>query len=353
MKESEIHLNNPIILKGPWRITFDTNPDLCNINCIICEENSKYNRGKKSQNRLMDFKIIEKVIKNSLQYGLQEIIPSTMGEPLLYPEFEKLIILIKKNNLKMNLTTNGTFPILGAEKWANLILPIASDVKISINGASKKIAENIMEGIIFEKQLENIRKFINIRDDIKKSGINNPTITFQVTYMDKNLNELPDLLKIAIDMNVDRFKGHHLWVTHPELERESLRRNISEIKKWNIMANKLVNISNNYLRKDKTKIKLDNVFTIDNLINETKVPEDMICPFLGREAWIAWNGAFNVCCAPDQLRKTLGYFGNVNESDFMDLWNSNEYQNLVKNWGKYNICNECNMRKPMNEVRWC
>ncbi len=26
--------------EGPWRITFDTNPDNCNLKCIMCEEHS-------------------------------------------------------------------------------------------------------------------------------------------------------------------------------------------------------------------------------------------------------------------------------------------------------------------------
>src|SRR5207253_2951864 len=25
---------------GPWRITFDTNPDTCNLHCVMCEEHS-------------------------------------------------------------------------------------------------------------------------------------------------------------------------------------------------------------------------------------------------------------------------------------------------------------------------
>ena len=28
--------------QGPWRITFDTNPDDCNLHCIMCEDHSPY-----------------------------------------------------------------------------------------------------------------------------------------------------------------------------------------------------------------------------------------------------------------------------------------------------------------------
>ena len=340
-------------LNAPWRITFDTNPDQCNLNCIMCEENSKYKKTKRKLNRIMDFEIIEKVIKDTFKYGLKEIIPSTMGEPLLYSKFENILELIKKYNLRINLTTNGTFPRLGVEKWGKLILPYASDVKISINGASKKVNESIMEGLNFEKQIENIKKFVEERDLIRKEGKNYPTITFQATFFEKNLRELPELLKLAIDMNIDRFKGHHLWITHSELKNESLRRNQRSIKKWNKTVDMLKEIAENKKLKNGRSIQLDNVYYVRQSTSKETITNAFICPFLGREAWIAWDGRFNVCCAPNELRQTLGDYGNVNTINFLNLWNSQKYNDLVKNWGNYEICKKCNMRKPKKDIKWC
>ncbi len=297
----------------------------------------------------MDFRIIEEVIEDAVDFGLKEIIPSTMGEPLLYKKFNDLINLIKRYNLKLNLTTNGTFPRLGVKKWANIILPVATDVKISINGASKDINETVMEGINFENQVNNISEFLQVRDEVRKEGKNFPTVTFQATFMEKNLNEIADLLRTAIKLNVDRFKGHHLWVTHPELEEQSLKSNESTIKKWNRIVEKIILIAENVRLKDGSKIKLDNIYPISSNDKELLVPTNFLCPFLGREAWIAWDGTFNVCCAPDALRKSFGYFGNVKEEKFMDLWNSDKYRQLFENWGIYHVCKICNMRRPLNK----
>lgn len=340
-------------LKAPWRITFDTNPDQCNLHCIMCEEHSNYHVNKNKKIRVMDFKIIEDAVEDMVNYGLKEIIPSTMGEPLLYNCFIDVIDLIKRHNLKMNLTTNGTFPRLGVEEWGKLILPIATDVKISINGASKNIDESIMEGIDFNKQIINIKKFIHLRDDIRKKCINNPTITFQATFMEKNLKEMPDLLRMAINMSVDRFKGHHLWITHTELESESLRRNKSTMKKWNKVVKKMNYILENERLKNGKKIKLDNIYPIPSSDNIKTIPDNYVCPFLGREAWIAWDGTFNVCCAPDNLRRNLGYFGTVKEMGFMELWNSENYKQLIEHWGTYDVCKMCNMRRPINQIMRC
>lgn len=340
-------------LKAPWRITFDTNPDQCNAHCIMCEENSYYNLGKRKTSRIMDFKIIERVIENTLKHGLKEIIPSTMGEPLLYRKFINLIKLIKRHNLRINLTTNGTFPILGVEEWAKLILPIASDVKISINGALKETNESIMKGINFNKLVSNIRNFVQIRDKIRNEGINHPTITLQATFMKRNLKELPELLRMAIKMDVDRFKGHHLWITHPELKNESLRQDWESIKQWNQIVKELYRIAKNERLANNNKINLDNIYPILYISKNDKFAEKSSCPFLGREAWIAWDGTFNVCCAPDELRKTLGNFGNVKNKNFMELWDSLTNTNLLKNWGNYDVCRICNMRKPKQDIKVC
>lgn len=340
---------------GPWRITFDTNPDLCNLHCVMCEENSPYNKITKNfstEKRLMKITLIERVLADASSSGLKEIIPSTMGEPLLYPDFEKLLKLVRSYNLKLNLTTNGTFPRLGAKKWAERILPIASDVKISINGATRRTAETIMTGISFEAQLANITTWLKVRDQLRNSGANQPTITFQVTFMEQNLAELKDLLLLAIKLGVDRFKGHHLWITWPELEPVSLRRDSASISQWNTVVQDLHRIARENALPNGRKIILDNIHEL-SLNGNNAMPPHWICPFLGHEAWIAWDGTFNVCCAPDAQRRTLGDFGNVNEVNFMTLWQSPAYQHLIQKWGTYPVCAACNMRRPIDTLKVC
>ncbi|MFW9882391.1 MAG: SPASM domain-containing protein, partial [Candidatus Thorarchaeota archaeon] len=161
---------------------------------------------------------------------------------------------------------------------------------------------------------------------------------------------LPELLRMAIKMDIDRFKGHHLWITHPELKNESLRKNWYSIQKWNRIVEKLYGIAEKERLTNNKKIKLDNIYPIHYNAKNYKIPVNFVCPFLGREAWIAWDGTFNVCCAPDDLRRTLGNFGNVKDKKFMELWNSSTYTNLIKNWGNYYVCKICNMRKPKQDI---
>jgi len=222
-------------------------------------------------------------------------------------------------------------------------------MKISINGSTKITNESIMRGIVHEEILYNIRTILAMRNRIRKHDINRPSITFQVIYMRSNVQELPELLRLAIDLGIDRFKGHHLWVTWPEVESESLTKDRKSRKLWNQTVFQLKEIASTTHSPDGNNIKLDNLHLLE-LESDEKHPSGWMCPFLGKEAWIAWDGTFNVCCSPDDKRKTLGEFGNVLETDFMKLWESDKYETHKRIWGNHKVCMECNMRKPQGDL---
>lgn len=333
-------------MNGPWRITFETNPDLCNLHCRMCEVHSRYSQVKYDRS-MLPFNVIERVVTSAAQYGLREIIPSTMGEPLLYPDFDKILGMVRQMSLKVNLTTNGTFPGRGVDSWARAILPVASDTKISMNGATSRTAESIMQGLNFERQVTNLHEYVKIRNDIQRSGVNDPTVTVQATYMRSNIDELPDLLRMAIDMDIDRFKGHHVWITHPEIAGESLRMDIRSIREWNATVDVMIKIAEAKRLPSGKKIVLANVYHLPESDCCQKTQAE-ICPFAGKEAWVSYNGRFDVCCAPDEKRRSLGNYGNVLDSDIMNIWHGGPYQRFVRSWGGNDVCRQCNMKVPVS-----
>lgn len=342
------------ISNGPWRITFDTNPDDCNLRCIMCEDHSPYSRTQKDRiaeslpRRRMDISLIKETLAPLQDSNLTEIIPSTMGEPLLYKDFETIIQLSKDYKLKLNLTTNGTFPKKGVDVWAKLIVPIASDIKISWNGATKTTQESIMLGTRWEKVLDNLKKLISFRDSYAKENGHYCQITLQLTFIEKNVAELADVVKLGIDLGVDRIKGHHLWAHFSEIESLSMRRDKEAIIRWNKAVCEAEAIAKAHRLPNGKFIKLENIYILDEQATNDLAPGGE-CPFLGKEAWIAADGRFNPCCAPDNERRKLGDFGNINEQSFKSIWNSQAYQDLCKNYMQYEVCKGCNMRKPDKE----
>ena len=336
---------------GPWRITFDTNPDDCNLRCIMCEDHSPYSatqtdrRNAGRPKRRMDIDLIRRVLSESRGTPLREIIPSTMGEPLLYRHFDEIIDLCAEYGVKLNLTTNGTFPQRGAQRWAERIVPVTSDVKISWNGSNKNTQETVMLGSNWETVLENIRTFIAVRDEHATRVGHRCRVTFQLTFMEINFTEISDIVKLAAEIGVDRVKGHHLWVHFAQIGAQSMRRSADAIRRWNETVESAHETAERYRLPNGERVLLDNIFELDES-EQTNIAPGAQCPFLGQEAWVASDGRFDPCCAPDTLRKTLGEFGNIEESSLYDIWQGAEYQELRSTYMQKSLCIGCNMRRP-------
>lgn len=338
---------------GPWRITFDTNPDDCNLKCVMCEEHSPHStlqaarRANGIPKRRMDIAMIRRVLESCRGTRLREIIPSTMGEPLLYKHFDEIIDLCAEFGVKMNLTTNGTFPGRGAGQWARRIVPVTSDTKISINGAMAATQEAIMLGTEWESIIENVRTFIDERDRHARDGGNRCRVTFQTTFLESNVSELPAMVRLAASLGVDRVKGHHLWAHFAQIQGLSMRRSRASVQRWNQIVTETEKAVAECPLPSGKRVLLDNIHPL-NADDPGDIAPGGPCPFLGEEAWVSAEGRFGPCCAPDAQRRTLGDFGTLNDTTMMTIWNSPAYQNLNANYREHRLCQTCNMRKPLN-----
>ena len=273
------------------RVTLLTNPDVCNLRCPLCflnqrallncgalyagnvnrdcvldSENArlansngerfsdcdKERNCNKERRALgmgeMPFEVaraaIEKYAAERDASGkrlLREVIPSTMGEPLLYSHFDELLELCGALGLPLNLTTNGTFP----GKWVReeclaKLLCACSDIKVSYLASEQ-----------FGGWKANVEKLVRLRDklrgnaysagvascakvgcagtadvecaEIAKSRIAESrsagtaksriaTVSLQVTLHKKNLQEVPALEEWATAIGIDRIKWNKVVI---------------------------------------------------------------------------------------------------------------------------------------------
>ena len=335
-----------------WRITLDTNPEDCNLSCTMCEEHSPFSKFIKEKlngkRRRMPKEWLESIFQQAKALGVKEIIPSTMGEPLLYKHFAYIVELCYKYNIKMNLTTNGTFPKTtkkSVTEWAKLLVPITTDIKISWNGATAQTAQKIMLKINFEEALANVKDFIHIRNEYFTETGYKCRVTFQLTFMQNNMHELADIIALAAKLDVDRVKGHQLWTHFVEIKDLSMRHSPESILQWNEYVRQAYDAQEKYRKPNGEKVILENIIPLD--VNELQeIPENYNCPFLEKELWISPTGKISPCCAPDEMRETLGDFGNIENDTIESVLNSKNYTNLITNSKQIPLCKTCNMRKP-------
>ena len=208
---------------------------------------------------------------------------------------------------------------------------------------SEKTQTDIMLGADLSQHIENARRFISVRDEW--SNRNYCSMTMQLTFMRSNLDEIPDLVKLAIEMGFDRIKGHQLWAHFHQLSQENLRNDIIFAERWNLVSKHCHELVATHNKTAKRPFRIDNFFELQ-LDDLDDIAPNGDCPFLGREIWVDPSGRFNVCCAPDQQRKSLGDFGNLSKESLPTLASSSQYHELMSSYQSHTLCKQCTMRRP-------
>lgn len=329
---------------GPWRLTLVTNPDDCNLACDMCECGvARAGGGPRGAPRRMAPALALAVLDERRGSALAEVIPSTMGEPLLWAGLDALLDRCAALGLAVNVTTNGTFPGRGAAAWAARLVPVASDVKISWNGASAETAAAIMPGVDLEQAIAGVAVLASTRDAHARAGGRRCGITFQVTAQERNVGELAAIVRLAARLGVDRVKVNHLQPRRPALAGRSLRRSVEAIRRWNAAVHD-VRAAADAAALAGTAVRVENAVP---LAEDPEQPAPLgPCRFAGREAWIHPDGRFAPCPHPAAARGELGDFGSVADAPLGALWAGAVFRAFVATHPEHPVCRACPLRRP-------
>jgi hypothetical protein len=118
------------------------------------------------------------------------------------------------------------------------------------------------------------------------------------------------------------------------------------VAQWNEYVQQAYEAQEQYRKPNGDKVLLENIIPLsDN--EEKEVPEEYECPFLEKELWISATGKISPCCAPDNLRQSLGDFGSIETATIQKVMASENYRYLVDNYKNIDLCKTCNMRKTI------
>jgi MoaA/NifB/PqqE/SkfB family radical SAM enzyme len=291
----------------------------------------------------MDPALAEAVVRAAAAAGAREVIPSTMGEPLLWAGLDRLVELCATLGLSLNVTTNGTFPGRGAAAWAERLVPVASDVKISWNGARPETAARLMPGLDLGRAIEDVRAFAAVRDARAAPG-RRCRLSFQVTAQEGNVAELAGIVRLAAALGVERVKVNQLQVRSPALAPRSLRRSAEAIRRWNAAVAELRAAAEEARLPAGGRVLLENVVP---LAEDPAAPAPAgPCRFLGREAWVHPDGRFAPCPHPAAARGELGDFGSLAGTSLGEVWRGEPLRRLVASFPAHPVCASCPLRRP-------
>jgi len=296
--------------------------------------------------RRMDPALARTLLAEPGAQNLREVIPSTMGEPLLWAGIDGLVDACAAGTIRLNLTTNGTWPGRGASGWALRLAPVASDVKVSWNGASAATAEAIMAGLDFDAAVEGVRRFTTERDRVAARTGHRCRLSFQVTAQAGNVGELGALVRLAASLGVDRVKVNQLQPRVDLLARRALPASQVGRDGWNRAVTSMREAAAEAAAAGRA-VELENVTPLPPLTSSGRPVEPATpCPFVGREAWVLHDGTFAPCPHPAAWRGELGDFGVVGRQPLSAIWGGESLARLAAGYEDHPVCKTCALRRP-------
>jgi hypothetical protein len=222
----------------------------------------------------MDFALYERLVEEGAAEGLRSVKLNFLGEPLLYPKLAAMIALAAARGLYAMLNTNAV--LLTPAKGRELLEAGLTDIFFSFDSPYPAEYERIRRGASFRGVLDNIRAFIQSKDEMGLKSVQ--TRASMVLPADGGDSEKTrsDYLRLFRDLGVAEI-GFGL-PTDLSRDYEPLNRGLN-----------------------------------------------FSCPDLFRRAFVFWDGAVGPCCGDWERRLIMG---DAKERRLLDIWGGEEYRAL-------------------------
>lgn len=311
----------------------------CNLKCKMClQKEIKCNKNE------LDYGKMVVVLKNLEKMGIKRV-DFIGGEIFLMKDIYKILDLFKKRGFILSLGTNGTLlkekDMILLSKYNNIIsigfsldgLEKTHDNIRGVKGSFKKTVNSIVEikkrgidvGITCVLQKDNFDEIPKLMLFLKKRGINNLTILFEIYSTSNDVMITKNIIKKMIGHSPQIFltPKNEMDYSPDEVERA-----VKKIKK--------------YAKKIKFNAIFKNEDYIPEIFNNTvRKKHKVTCDILATgNTQIDWNGDLNVCPFIG-----LNVLGNLSKKEIKkDIFNSDIYKKIRKKMLNCNllpICDHC------------
>jgi len=251
----------------------------CNIKCRMCPT---VDMSRKKG--FMEMETYQAIIEKAAAAGIGLIRFTLFGEALLHPDVVEMIRLAKEKDLAVGLNTNGL--ALNPQLSRQIIEAGLDSIIFSFDGATKETYENIRINSDFEKVQDNIRNFVDIRNELQSKI---PHTRIQMIPMKDSLEEIED------------FK-----------------------RKWSGIID---------------EVAITYTYAMDKALHEQMERPASFVPHC-RYPWdllvVYYDGTVGYCCKDVEAKLVLG---NIKDHSFEELWNAPTLTEIRKNLRREDMAN--------------
>ncbi|MCG2758058.1 MAG: radical SAM protein [Desulfobacteraceae bacterium] len=292
----------------------------CNLRCIICER-TYWNEPNKD----MSFKEVKYIVDQFPK--LKWIGLTGIGESFVNKDFMKMLRYIKSKNVIVELYDNFYFI---DENTAREIIELQIDnIFVSFDAATKETYEKIRVGSNFERVVNNVRRFIQLK---REENAFFPQLSFHYIVNKMNIHEIP--LYIELIHSINNGKPVTIQFSRMLHEFEETKGLFAEV------SPELIELA----EKKAKELGVRVVWNLDVPISKPPVKHciEWTMPF------IFVTGHVIPCCSGNEAgqrkfqKKTS--LGNVFETSFKKIWYGEKYKSLRRQLSRGKVpapCKDC------------
>lgn len=276
----------------------------CNFRCTMCLMSEIGNDRPAN----MSFERFKESI--DMQQGLVEVKLQGMGEPLLNPDFFKMVDYAVANHIWVRTVTNASLLHIN-DNYKKMIDSKVGEIQISVDGAKKETFECIRRGSNFEQVVENCRML----NEYAESKGEQWRSSCWMLVQKENVNEVEELLELAAKMKFVRLT-YSIAISDWGKDNWAEINNGKEVIDYftDEFAEKLIQ------RGKELGITVTFWDGKDKYVYDEK--KDKICAWLFSRAYISADMRIVPCCVVcDSNTCDMG-----DACDFENEWNNNKYK---------------------------
>jgi radical SAM protein with 4Fe4S-binding SPASM domain len=314
----------------------------CNLACRMCLVRYRPKLGKRQG--AMCFHTFRDIVDELP--GLEKLTLQGLGEPLLAPDFFRMVEYSTGRGISTGFNTNGTLLTRAASE--RLVRAGVDWLHVSLDGATAATYESVRDRATFERVVRNIRELVAVRG---RRGSERPEIQLVFVAMRRNLRELPDLVALAADIGVDSVWVQNLSHSFGDTESGGGYRGIRAFTEaealWNEPDEEVVaTFARAVERADELGLEL-RLPRLEEPVVERE-PGEPACHWPFESAYVTHDARVQPCCMVMGADRAV--LGDAKDG-FAEVWRSEEYRafrgGLVGDAEPPDVCSGCSLYRRL------
>lgn len=270
-----IYLKKDVVSNPPTHIWLEPT-NHCNLKCVMCPIGTDQITIEKGN---MDFELYKDIIQEIKSY-VSAVTLAVHGESFIHPQFIDMVNYAADNGIKPLLNTNGT--LINQKMAHQLIDSKIAYISFAFDGFHKAQYEKARRGAKFEKTLENILYFLNLKRERNQ----------------KNPYCILSMLELGLEPYTEEQKDSFLSQFEGLIDEIRLR----EVSTWGA-----------------------NFKDTEDFNPRIHEKEHLPCARLYSTVTIGWNGNVLPCIYNSNHEYVLG---NIKEKPLLKIWNDLQMKKL-------------------------